>query len=235
MFYHTHKMCGRLFALLCLTIYGNCVAVPNIATSRLLHTQGDLSNRDPRTIQTPYNSNEIDSFDIPTVCASEVCVNESIFMLNRMDQSAEPCENFYDFVCGKYLRETVLAEDKSVDLIFYKLGDKLREQLRDALLKDSEPNESLAFRLAKQFTRICLDEKAVNAAGIEPMLEFLEKYGGWPVLKGDNEWNEDAWDWLSVKRQISHDGFVDDIILEFALRPDNDDSSKYAIFVSETE
>lgn len=224
-------MYGQLFVLWCFAICGNCATVPSVEISHLSPTKGDHSNRDPKNIQTQYNLNEVDSSDIPNVCTSEVCANQSIFMLNRIDETINPCDNFYNFVCGKYLRETILPEDKSVDLIFYKLGDKLREQLRDALLEEPQPNEAHAFQLAKQFTKICVNEEPLNAAGIEPLLGFLEKYGGWPVIKGANEWNEDEWDWLSVKRQIFNDGFVDDIILEFSIRPDNKDSSKNALFV----
>lgn len=227
-----HKMNGLTFVLLCTAVYVNCDTVPSIDILYSLSTLEVPSNRDPKNIQTPYNFNEIDSSDNPNVCASETCANESINIMKYMDQTIDPCENFYDFVCGKYLRETILPEDKSSDLSFYQLGDKLREQLQDVLTEDSHPNEPHAFRLAKDFTKICLNEEALNAAGIAPMVEFLDKYGGWPVVKGENEWNGDYWDWLTVKRQIFDDGLLDNLILEFSIRPDDKNSSKRALFVS---
>lgn len=77
-----------------------------------------------------------------------------------------------------------------------------------------------------------MDTETLNAAGIEPMVELLDKYGGWPVTKGANEWNDNDWDWLKVKRQTFEDGFLDDLIFAFRIYPDEKDSSKLGIFVS---
>lgn len=149
-----------------------------------------------------------------------------------MDAKVNPCENFYDFVCGKFINNTVLPKDKSADLSFFNLADKLREQIRDALMEKSQPNESNTTKLAKDFLNICNNEKSLNAAGIAPMLEYFDKYGGWPVIKGENEWKEDDWDWLKVKQQLLNDGFVDNIILSFKIQPTYADTSKRGIFVS---
>lgn len=166
------------------------------------------------------------------ICTSTICESESIELLSYMDQTIDPCENFYDFVCGKYLREKVLPEDKSNDLSIFNLGDKVREEIRDVLSEESKPNELRAFKLAKDFQKICMDEETQNAAGIQPMLKLLEKYGGWPVIKGENEWNGDNYDWLEVKQQLLNDGFLDDLILDLKFPIDLYNTSKRAIFVS---
>lgn len=226
-------MNGRCLGLLCLAIYVNCGTVPGYEILLNLPPALEASiNRDAKSLQTPDNLNEIDSFDSPNVCTSAVCANESMNLLSYMDTAIDPCDNFYNFVCGKYLRETVLPEDKSVDLSFYRIADKLNDQIQEVLLEESQPNELHTVKLAKDFLKICLDEKSLNAAGIKPMVQYLEKYGGWPVTKGENEWNEDNWDWLNVKRQILNDGFLDDLIVEFTIRPDEKDTSKRALFVS---
>lgn len=230
-------MYGWCFGLLCLAISVNCETVPGYEIlanlpNALVHAS---VNREGKSLQTPENLNEIDSSDIPNICTSAVCANESMNLLSYMDQTLDPCDNFYNFVCGKYLRETVLPEDKSVDLSFYRIADQLNDQIRDALLEEPQPHELYAIRLAKDFLKTCLDEKTANAAGIQPMVEYLEKYGGWPVTKGENEWNENNWDWLNVKRQILNDGFLDDLILEFSIRPDEKDTSKRALFVSKSD
>lgn len=227
-------MNGRCLGLLCLTIYVNCAIVPGYEILANLPPALEASiNRDAKSLQTPDNLNEVDSYEIANVCTSAVCVNESMNLLSYMDTAVDPCDNFYNFVCGKYLRETVLPEDKSVDLSFYRIADKLNDQIQEVLLEEPQPNELHTVKLAKDFLKICLDEKQLNAAGIQPMVKYLEKYGGWPVTKGENEWNEDNWDWLNAKRQILNDGFLDDLILEFTIRPDEKDTSKRALFVSD--
>lgn len=67
-------------------------------------------------------------------------------------------------------------------------------------------------------------------AGITPMMEILDRYGGWPAVKGDN-WLSDDWDWLEVNRNILHNGLPDDLILECRIRTDFMNSSKRIIQV----
>lgn len=66
--------------------------------------------------------------------------------------------------------------------------------------------------------------------GIQPLVELLEKYGGWPAVKG-NDWHSDDWNWLEINRKMLNDGLPDDLILEFRIRTDFVDSSKRIIQV----
>lgn len=44
------------------------------------------------------------------------------------------------------------------------------------------------------------------------MVDVLERYGGWPAVKDENEWNEDDWDWKNTSIQIVNDGLIDLIL-----------------------
>lgn len=57
------------------------------------------------------------------------------------------------------------------------------------------------------------------------MIEILERYGGWPVLKGD-EWKSDDWDWLEMSRNMSNDGLPSNFILEVTVGPDFENTSQ---------
>lgn len=217
-----------ILILLCITICVNCVICAVVPISSPVQ-----NNSTDRNSISSNNLNETNSTDVSSVCTSAICESESITLLNFMDQMIDPCENFYDFACGKHIRETVLPEDKSNDISILSLRDKVREQLRDVLLEESPPNELHAFKLAKDFVKICMDNETLNAAGTKPMLEYFKKYGGWPVIKGENDWNEDNWDWMNVKRQMFNNGFREEIlILKFSIDVDSKNISKYGIWVS---
>lgn len=174
---------------------------------------------------TPYSTNN------PKICKSETCATESTIVKSHLDQTVDPCENFYKFACGKYVRETILADDKAGQTSFDKLQDKVREQMITVLTEDPQPNEPYAFRLAKQFTGICINENGRNKNGVKPLLEIFEKFGGWPVLKNNN-WISENWNLLNGSKQLFNHGLISDVILEFSVSADYRNSSKRVLYVS---
>lgn len=86
-------------------------------------------------------------------------------MRNLMDETVNSCEHFYDFACGNYVRNTVIPEDKAVQLSFFQVEDKVSEQLRLILMDEPQPDELQPFKFAKEFTKICMDEENLNKKG----------------------------------------------------------------------
>ena len=46
------------------------------------------------------------------ICLSKECIDNSYQLLNNMDLDVDPCDDFYKFSCGNYIRETVVPDDK---------------------------------------------------------------------------------------------------------------------------
>lgn len=63
------------------------------------------------------------------MCNTVGCVNAAAGVLKFLDTSIDPCNDFYDFACGKFLNETVLSDEKvSIDT-FGITGDQMQTQL----------------------------------------------------------------------------------------------------------
>lgn len=188
-----------------------------------------LNKIDFKIFQKSDRENDIDSN--ANICETEICAKDSDSMLNSMDQTIDPCENFYEFACGKYLREKVLEEDQIIDSEFSKIQIKVSKQLAAAFAEDIQPNELKCMKLAKQFTKMCMDEKGRDEHGVNPLLKILEKFGGWPVTKA-NKWNTYRWNWLDAHKQTFEDGLNSNILLEFSIGAHYQNSSKRVIYVS---
>lgn len=62
------------------------------------------------------------------------------------------------------------------------------------------------------------------------MVEILDKYGGWPVVKGD-AWTPDNWEWMIVNQNISKDGLDDTLLFSLSVLTDQRNSSKRVLDV----
>lgn len=65
------------------------------------------------------------------------------------------------------------------------------------------------------------------------MMEILDRYGGWPVVKG-NEWNEKEWNWMEINKKMSADGLEDALIFTLAILTDQRNSSRRILDVRAT-
>lgn len=47
------------------------------------------------------------------MCLSEPCVSVASAVLGALDRSVNPCQDFYNFACGGWMRKNPLPEGKS--------------------------------------------------------------------------------------------------------------------------
>lgn len=96
-----------------------------------------------------------------------------------LDRTIDPCDDFYQFACGGWIKKTEVPADKPLAMrSFVDLEDKnlayertLLEGLRD------EPGEDPEARQLGAFYGSCMDEAAIERAGISalrPMLGVVE-------------------------------------------------------------
>ena len=64
-------------------------------------------------------------------CFTEGCVKAAADLMEKMDKTANPCEDFYQFACGGYMDKTVIPDDRTRTSMFSEVGDKLNEQVKN--------------------------------------------------------------------------------------------------------
>lgn len=99
------------------------------------------------------------------ICTTESCMKASAQIRDYMDGSKNPCDDFYEFACGKFIRETPIPQDKSRVTSFSSTQDKVDQQLEVILMEEPQQNETKAEKLSKIFMKSCLDEAALNEKG----------------------------------------------------------------------
>lgn len=75
-----------------------------------------------------------------------------------MDTTVDPCDDFYSYACGTFVRDTIIPDDKTSVNTFSVIGDKLQEQLRSLVTDPVDPAEPKPFKLAKQLYNACMNK-----------------------------------------------------------------------------
>lgn len=179
------------------------------------------------SLSVPRDKNESDS-----VCSTRACMRAANQTLERMDFSVDPCDDFYSFACGKYVKETKIPDDKDRVGVFTEIADNVRNQLHSLLTENDDEKNVPSFNHAKEAYKMCMDESTIEKHGKEPLNSITEQLDGWPVVKGDH-WNgESGWSWIDTIKKFRKIGFAINSIVDLSVQNDQQNSSTRKIYVS---
>lgn len=109
-------------------------------------------------------------------------------ILKKLDVEADPCQDFYQFTCGKYLRDTEIPPTESKWGTFYIVQDKVTNKLHYILKEEVQAEDPVSVKNMKVMYKACNDMKAIEDAGYTKFLADVvkNKYGGFPMILGDD-------------------------------------------------
>ncbi|NP_001036959.1 neutral endopeptidase 24.11 [Bombyx mori] len=200
--------------------------------SLLLRTTSDISDM-PQTSELRLSSSmppavvARGSDDVET-CSAPGCIHTASRLLLNMDEKVDPCDNFYDFACGSFLKNTRIPGDKTSVNTFSIITDQLQEQIRSLLDEPVTPEEPRPFVLAKTLYQACMNRTAIEARGVQPLLDMLKRLGGWPVLDGQS-WDENSFSWEQSVYKFRDAGYSVDYFLDFSISVDVKNSTRRVI------
>merc|ERR1712112_285300 len=174
------------------------------------------------------------SSNSPSVCMTEGCVGAANMLLQNMDNTTDPCEDFYEFACGGFQERVVIPDDRSSRDPMAIMRDRLLEQLRAILEADTEEGESRVFTMARDVYKACMDEDKIEEIGFQPLKDMLHKMGGWPVLEGDS-WDESSFSWIDTVYTFRQHGYSTNYLINFNVYMDFKNSSWRVINIDQAD
>ena len=63
--------------------------------------------------QQEKEKEETESISENQICITKECIESSFNLLENIEFTANPCEDFYEFSCGKYMKEAIIPDDKA--------------------------------------------------------------------------------------------------------------------------
>ncbi|TWW61956.1 Membrane metallo-endopeptidase-like 1 [Takifugu flavidus] len=166
------------------------------------------------------------------VCTTADCVTAAARLLQNMDTSVKPCDNFYQYACGGWLERHVIPETSSRHSVFDILRDKLEIVLKGVLETESEQDRD-AIRKAKVLYSSCMNESLIEQRDSQPLLNLLESIGDWPAASED--WNTsagEAWNLEDTLATLTA-RFHKKVLLDMYVWTDDRDSRRHIIYVRE--
>ncbi len=94
---------------------------------------------------------------------------------NALDRAADPCDDFYQFACGNWVKTTEIAADKPIAMrSFVDIEDRNLAYEHDILEKlRSTPGTDAASKSLGAYYGACMDEAAIEKAGLKPIAPLL--------------------------------------------------------------
>ncbi|XP_058453866.1 neprilysin-2-like [Malaya genurostris] len=150
-----------------------------------------------------------------------------------MDLNIEPCDDFYNFACGQFIRKTSIPDDKVSINTFSVIRDRLKEQLYTIVSENVAENEPEPFKLSKHLFRICMNKTLIQRNGFQPLLTALDNLGGWPVLRG-SKWDiNSSWSWAKSVGDFRRYGYSTDYFISLSVGSDLQNSNRRIITIDQ--
>ncbi|XP_019873600.1 neprilysin-2 isoform X2 [Aethina tumida] len=162
------------------------------------------------------------------ICLTPGCIHTASNVLSSMDQNVDPCDDFYQFTCGNFLKKTNIPDDKSSVTSFSIISDLLQEQLRSMIEEPISETEPKPFQLTKKLYRACMNKTRIEEIGLSTIHQIFKDLGGWPLLEGST-WNEGEFNWRESVYKFRKVGYSVDYFIDFSVGIDLKNSTKRII------
>ena len=151
------------------------------------------------------------------VCVTEGCIDAAHYIFHSIDFSVDPCDDFYQYACGGWVKKNPIPESKSFWAKYTLLQEQNDRLVRQKLIETK--NLTGAAKKAKVFYDACMDETTINTIGSKPLLNVIADLGGWNIT---SPWSKTKFNFTkmltAVQRKYSVSAF-------FSVRVDADDKN----------
>ncbi|XP_073816907.1 endothelin-converting enzyme homolog [Musca autumnalis] len=149
---------------------------------------------------------------------------------NLMDETVDPCDNFYRFACGKWNRINPANTLEHASTGFFETVLRaLNRKIAEVLSADDAGFENDIDRKVKNFFDSCMNLSTLRDVYKDKLLELSEEFGEIPVLVGD-KWNRHEFDWLKTVSEMAYKYGIH-IILGYDIMVDYADTTKNRLYI----
>ncbi|XP_033642462.1 neprilysin-1-like [Asterias rubens] len=167
---------------------------------------------------------------VKELCVSQQCIKSAAVYLDSMNTDVDPCDNFFEYACGGWVKKAIIPEDKSNYFSYTDITEQVTNRCRELFERDTSHDEPRSLVSVRNYYKSCLDEAAIEKAGTKPLVDLLTALGGWPVL-GTNpggNWDKTTYKFETFLARLISQYNIDAIISSW-VSSDSKNSSGYVV------
>ena len=105
---------------------------------------------------------------------------ESTAPFSAVDKTANPCADFYQYSCGNWIKAAKIPPDQASWGTFPELSERNETIMKEILEKAAadNPQRGSIDQKIGDYYESCMDEKAVDTKGLEPLKPELDRIAG---------------------------------------------------------
>lgn len=141
-------------------------------------------------------------------CITKECVLTSTELLNYIDTTVDPCEDFFNYACGGWIKRNPLPDKETIWNQFSKLEAEVDEFVRDVLESKeihAKYSKLRSFQKGMAYYKSCVDIATINRRGSKPLDDLIREYGSWTITS--REWDQNSWNMVEylalIRRKLS--------------------------------
>ncbi|KAI4815394.1 hypothetical protein KUCAC02_005540 [Chaenocephalus aceratus] len=162
------------------------------------------------------------------ICTTADCTQSASRLIENMDANVNPCDNFYEYACGGWLKKNIIPETSSRYSTFDILRDELEVILKGVLEKTVE-GEATALTKAKTLYKSCTNESLIELRGGAPLLDMLSDVFDWPMAVDNWEINYgETWRLENVIAKLN-EKYGTHLLVNFFVGTNDRDSNSHII------
>ncbi|XP_029884780.1 endothelin-converting enzyme 2 isoform X5 [Aquila chrysaetos chrysaetos] len=133
-----------------------------------------------------------------SMCLTDACVRVASKILEALDAETDPCQDFYQYSCGGWIKRNPLPNGRSKWSTFNSIWDQNQAIMKHLLENTTFNSSSEAERKTQRYYLSCLKEQRIEELGSQPLMELIDKIGGWNVT---GSWNQSSF--MEVLKMVS--------------------------------
>nr|XP_005996806.1 PREDICTED: endothelin-converting enzyme 2 isoform X1 [Latimeria chalumnae] len=132
------------------------------------------------------------------VCLTEACIMVAGKIIESLDRTMDPCDDFYQYACGGWIKKNPIPDGRSRWNTFNSIWDQNQAIIKHLLENTTFNSSSEAERKTQYYYLSCLNEQKIKDLGAQPLIDLINQVGGWNAT---GPWDKD--NFMEVLKMVS--------------------------------